>query len=69
MFNILRSLTGLDGEDSLKVLGRENQRDQGNFDEYSDEEDDEDIDDFIVDAQGQSIHSKKVKRKAIYTDA
>ena len=29
----------------------------------------EDIGDFIVDAEGQPIHGKKKKRKAIYTDA
>ncbi len=40
-------------------------------DKYSEgeEEDEEDIGDFIVDADGRPIHEKRKKRKAIYTDA
>merc|ERR1712071_306006 len=42
-----------------------------NEDRYSEEEEDdeEDIGDFIVDAEGRPIHGKKKRRKAIYTDA
>lgn len=64
---------GSDGEESRRDTGRGRREteDDTNLDKYSDEEeeDEEDIGDFIVDAEGQPIHAKKKKRKAIYTDA
>ena len=56
------TISGSDAED----------REQGDdedvdSDKYSEE--DEDIGDFIVDADGRPIHEKRQKRKAIHSDA